>query len=61
MRADGTRATEWPDAEYHARKNREAALVGKAALGGTNGPRNAGSAPEGLEMDFGDKENPALP
>ena len=32
-----------------------------AALAATKGPRTAGSAPEGLEMDFGDKGNPARP
>lgn len=61
MRSNGTRKAEWTDAEYAARKAREAALVGKSALGGTNGPRNADSAPEWLKMDFGDKENPARP
>ena len=61
MKSNGTRATEWPDAEHHARKAREAALGGKSALAATKGPRTAGSAPEGLEMDFGDKGNPARP
>ena len=61
MRAHGTRKAEWTDAEYAARKAREAALGGKSAMAARNGPRNADSAPEGLEMDFGDKENPAMP
>ena len=61
MRAHGTRKAEWTDAEHAARKARAAALGGKSSTGGGNGPRNAESAPEGLEMDFGDKENPAMP
>ena len=61
MRSNGTRKAEWSDAEYAARKARAAALGGRSDLGGANGHRNADSAPEGLKMDFGDKENPARP
>ena len=59
MRSNGTRATEWTGAEYHAKKAREAALRGKSAVAATKGRKKAGSAPESAEMDFGDDETPA--
>lgn len=44
----------WPktNAEYRARKRREAALGGKSAPAGTNGRKTQA----GAEMDFGDDE-----
>jgi hypothetical protein len=55
MRSNGTRKAEWTDAEYHARKAREAALVGKPAPAGTSGRKTQERAPERLKMDFGDE------
>ena len=47
--------TEWPDAEYHDRKRREAALGGKSAPAGTSGRKTQERAPERLKMHFGDE------
>ena len=55
MRSNGKRATEWPDAEYHAIKTREAALGGKSDASATKGPRKAESASTALETDFRDE------
>jgi len=56
MRSNGTRATEWTGAEYHARKARGEALWGKSAVAATKGRKKAGSASESAEMDFGDDD-----
>lgn len=62
MRSNGKRASEWSDAEYHARKAREAALGGKSAPAGTNGRKKADAATEGLEMDLlGTQESVTFP
>lgn len=61
MRSNGTRATEWPYAEYEARKRASGPLARKSDSAATNGHKKAESASTALEMDFGDKANPARP
>ena len=52
MRANGKRAGEWPDAEYHARKARERRQGAESGKSGTTRPRTKDTPSETLKMDL---------